>query len=527
MGSDCSTEDAATAERLRPWRAVTSAVGWIQATVPRRLLLGCMVAFVLIYGPLVYRRHDRFASFTLDMAIFDQATWLIAQNDGLFMSIRGLEILGHHANLALWLIAPFYWLGAGPHFLNLLQVGSLALGAIPVFLIAKERLEDEWFALVMAAAFLAHPSLGFFAWELFHPETMAITGLLLAYWFGLRKHWTGFGISLVYAVSWKEDVALSAAALGVVLLVRHQRKAGLITLVTSTAYFVFVNRGLLPTVAGSTFYNHLFGDLGETPTEVALTAVSDPGKIADKIFAADARTFVWQLAGPFALLAVLGPVPFLIGAPQLFIDLISSAGFTRVYTYHYAALPMVGIVLASIEGFGRISRWRPSLRPFFIGLLAASAASGAVAWGVSPIGHQYDKGWWPLAPDARLETKRYVVTIPPGDAAVAATYHFTPHMTHRRSIYDFPSPWFSSNWGVAGENLHDPNVVEWLVIDRQVIGPADLALLDYLLDNGEFETAFQKHEIVVARRVRNNLGPRVTRDELAPTATTPTSIASP
>ena len=439
---------------------------------PRLVLLGLVVVFVLVYGPLVYQRHDRFGSFTLDMAIFDQATWLISRHDGLFMSIRGLDVLGHHANLGLWLVAPFYWLGAGPHFLNLLQVGSLALGAIPVFLIAKDRLESEWIALVMAAAFLAHPSLGFFAWELFHPEVMAITGLLFAYWFAMRKQWTWFGVSLVYAVSWKEDVALSAAALGVVLLVRHNRKAGLITLATSAAYFVLVNRWLLPNFAGSAFYNHLFGDLGETPTEVAHTTLTDPVKVADKLFAADARTFVWQLAGPFGLLCVLGPLALLIGAPQLFIDLISSAGFTRAYYYHYAALPLVGITLASIEGFGWVSRKRPTLRPFLVGLVAASAVSGAVAWGVSPIGHQYDNGWWPLGPDARLVAKRHAVTIPPGDAAVAATYTFTPHMTHRRLIYDFPSPWFSSNWGVNGENLPDPNVVDWLVIDRQIIGPA-------------------------------------------------------
>jgi hypothetical protein len=142
---------------------------------------------------------------------------------------------------------------------------------------------------------------------------------------------------------------------------------------------------------------------------------------------------------------------------------------------------------------------------------------------VSPIGHQYEKGWWPLQPDVRLETKRYVVTIPPDDAAVAATYNLTPHMSHRRSIYDFPNPWFPNNWGVNGENLPDPNVVEWLVIDRQVIGPRDIALVDELLGDGEFKTVFAQYEIVVARRTHDGLGPLLSRDELGakPTRVTP------
>jgi uncharacterized membrane protein len=146
----------AFAEVHRPWMPVAKAIrearhrlsslgesGWIRTTLPRCLLLGFVSSFALVYGPLVHLRQDRFGSFSFDMAIFDQATWLIAQGDRLFMSIRGLDVLGHHANMGLWLVAPFYRLGAGPHFLNAMQVGSLALGAIPVFLIARERLKNE------------------------------------------------------------------------------------------------------------------------------------------------------------------------------------------------------------------------------------------------------------------------------------------------------------------------------------------------------------------------------------------------
>jgi uncharacterized membrane protein len=502
------------------WRAAPrEAVVWLGGSLQRRLLVGAMVVFSIVYGRLVYMRHDRFASFTLDMAIFDQATWVLSRLDGFFMSIRGLDFLGHHANLGLILFAPFYWFGAGPHFLNLVQVGAVALAAVPVFLIARERLGNEWYALAMSCALLLNPSIGFFLWELFHPETMAIVGLLFAYWFAMKRSWTWCTVSLVYSVSWKEDVALAALAFGVVLLAWRHRKAGVIAIVSSLAYFTLVNRWMLPHFAGSTFYNNLFGELGNTPTEVARTALTDPTRITDKVFAKDARAFYWQMSAPFACLAAFGPLALLIGIPQAFIDVISSAGFTRVYYYHYAALPFVGIMLGSIEGMAWLSRNRPQFRAFLAGLVAASAVVGAVLWGVSPIGHQYEKGWWPLHADARLAAKKYAVSLPPDNAGVSATYHFTPHMTHRRDIFDFPTPWFSSNWGVNGENLPDPDRAEWLVIDRQVIGEQDRLLADYILSNGEFEIVFAQYDIVVARRVRPS-SETITREQLATTSTT-------
>ncbi|MGH9042272.1 MAG: DUF2079 domain-containing protein, partial [Acidimicrobiia bacterium] len=113
-------------------------------------LLGMVGVWAAVFGRLAYLRHDRFGSQSFDIAIFDQAIWLISRGGDLFITVRGLELLGHHANFGLFLLAPFYWLGAGPHFLNLLQVASLALGAVPVFLLARDRWHSAWLALVAA-----------------------------------------------------------------------------------------------------------------------------------------------------------------------------------------------------------------------------------------------------------------------------------------------------------------------------------------------------------------------------------------
>ena len=57
------------------------------------------------------------------------------------------------------------------------------------------------------------------------------------------------------------------------------------------------------------------------------------------------------------------------------------------------------------------------------------------------------------------------------------------------------------NWGINGENLHDPGGVEWIVVDRRAAGEYDRQLLDKLLE-GEFEVRLEKDYVLVAQRVR-------------------------
>ena len=49
--------------------------------------------------------------------------WLVSRGGDTFMSVRGLDVWGHHVNLIAFAFAPAYWLGAGPEFLYVVQAG--------------------------------------------------------------------------------------------------------------------------------------------------------------------------------------------------------------------------------------------------------------------------------------------------------------------------------------------------------------------------------------------------------------------
>src|SRR4051794_15362807 len=92
--SEPGARRAAGARSPRPQRLV--------AHGPEIVLGIAIVGWALVFSVLVYLKHDRFASVDFDMGIHDQSVWLLAHLRG-FMTVRGLQVFGHHATPGYYL----------------------------------------------------------------------------------------------------------------------------------------------------------------------------------------------------------------------------------------------------------------------------------------------------------------------------------------------------------------------------------------------------------------------------------------
>jgi len=170
------------------------AIRWARRRDPARWVLGAMVTvWSAVFITLGWIRHARFGTFAFDLGIYDQGLWLLSRFE-MFDTVKGLPLFGHHMNLVLVLLAPFYRLGAGPEFLLVVQVLAQASGAVAVFLLARDRLGDRWLAVVLAGVLLANPTYQFLVWEFFHPDALAIAPLLFAYWAARAERWGWFAL---------------------------------------------------------------------------------------------------------------------------------------------------------------------------------------------------------------------------------------------------------------------------------------------------------------------------------------------
>ena len=133
------------------------------------------------------------------------------------MTVRGLDFWGHHLNLIVLAFVPFYWLGAGPSFLYVAQATGLAVGAFPIYLIARDRFTKPWMGLLFAVVYLMYAPIQWISWANFHPEALVIAPLLFAWWFASHRRWRAMFVALVIALSIREDTALVVIMLGLVL----------------------------------------------------------------------------------------------------------------------------------------------------------------------------------------------------------------------------------------------------------------------------------------------------------------------
>ena len=330
-----------------------------------------------------------------------------------------------------------------------MQTAALALSAVPLFLYARDRLSNDWLALTFGVAWLLNPTVQWLCWEAWHPETMAIPFLLMTWLMASRRRHGWYWVFLIAAVTWKEDIALAVIGLGIVLIVRRQRRLGLLTIAVGAIWFLVAYGIVMPAFNGGTNHAGIFyGELGDSPADLIKTTFTDPAMVLDRLDNNDALGYARDLLAPFAFTSLLAPLVLVPAIPQFFANILTNLNFFWSIQFHYAAIIVTFVALASVDGVARLKG--DSLRRFGVGAVAAAALATSVAWGMSPISTQYRNGYWPLAENPRQAILDAGVDSVPGDAAVAATYNIVPHLSHREQIYTFPNPWFPLNWGVAG-----------------------------------------------------------------------------
>ncbi len=484
-----------------------------------------VVVWIIVFAQLLVQRHNRFGTYSFDLGVYDQSVWLLSRFKDPFITVRGLNQWGFHANFLLYLFVPFYWLGAGPNLLNIAFVLSLGLGAYPVYRIGRHYFANPIYGVVFGVLYLINPTLQFMTWETFHPDGMAILPMLFAWWFFLERRWGMYAFACVAAVLWKEDVALATAALGlfIFLFAKGDRLKGLATIVASAIYFQFINNIFLGHFNGdAAFYNDWFGELGNSPVEIAGNMIRHPDMVFSRFREPSASEYVWKLLTPFGWLPVLSIGSAFIAIPQLLANVLANQTFFRDYRYHYASMILVGLTIASqnsVRLFGSLSRGRKWLA---MGILVVCGVRTAQLWGVGPLTENYNAGFWAHHENPVDDSRREALDMIPDGASVSGIYYLLVHTTQRVGAYDYPNPFIPRNWGLAGENVDDPATVDFVLVERGIIAPdpTSTGLFEALTEpGGQFEIVFERDGVVLAERAR---APR--RDEVTPG--TPAALAA-
>jgi len=483
-----------------------SAKGWwmgkpyLRHTLPQAALIALIILYFLIFERLVWARHVNFNTFDYDLGYNSQAAWLLAHGRG-FNSIRGMQVLGHHVSPGFYLFAPVYWLGGGAQFLDVVNTAAVTLGAVPLFFIGRHRLKSDWFGLGLAAAYLFHYMPQWLIQETFHPENLAIAALFAAFYFAMTRSWRWYWVAVVFALLWKEDVALVVTMLGIFTFFFFKcRRVGAVTFGLGLVWFVIATKVVEPyfSPAGAV-YDSLFGPLGSSATEAVINSVRHPEIVARTLASHGAENGALKLIRGYGFVPFGGAVVFILGVPQHVINFLTAQSFTYDPLTHYFAMPFVAVTLAATWVLGNRRRSSVAWVLLFVMLLGVFATKNE---GVGPWTVNSHKGYWTQNGQPWKHDADEALKLIPADVAVAAYYGFVPHISERPLIYTYPNPWSPSNYGPGGAGLTaDPSTVQYVMLLTSSLNADDRTQYEKLRASGEFEVVYDHPPIVLMHRI--------------------------
>lgn len=442
-----------------------------------------VILYFLFFSAVTIMRHSSFNSTAFDLAIFDQTIWAYSEGLGpsFFNTVRGLPLLADHMHPILFLLAPPYKLFPMPEGILVLQSLALALGALPVFWLARKRL-GSFAASMTAFSYLLYPSLQYINLFDFHPEAFATPLILFALYFVDERKYIAATAALVLAGLSKEQFPLALVSVGTYVFLLHKKRLiGAAMAAAGMLWFIANFKILLPYFFGEAAYSHFRGYeyLGGTVTEAVKNAILHPNLAVTRLLAPDAITYLGLLFLPlgFSAIILLGLPYLLMAAPFLAINLLRSQDLTTAAFYQHNAELIPFIYLAAIMGAQQLARLLGRLKlnntkaaiGIFVLLttLAASAAYG-------PFATVYDLE--NFAQNEHTAAGRRMLQEIPSDAAVSADPLLLPHLTHRKEAYMFPNPFITfmhgkEFWTTQNGTPEGQSKVDYVLLDLSRASP--------------------------------------------------------
>jgi hypothetical protein len=235
---------------------------------------------------------------------------------------------------------------------------------------------------------------------------------------------------------------------------------------------VFVLKFAIPCFreGGDVHYARYFGQLGNSPGDIARSLFTQPGAVFGRLFSQRTLIYTVALIVPLGGLPLLSPSRLLVGVPLFSVlslmQLSEQSG--PLIPFHHFHAPLVPILFwSAAAGSGRLKdlpSWFPS-RGASVAFL--SGLTTCLFFSFSPLGIEFwdphSAAFWKslYVVDERAKLFDKVLKEIPQSARVASTDFVHPRFTHYERSYDYSK----YPRKVSGYELRVPDDTDYIVID--------------------------------------------------------------
>lgn len=459
-----------------------------------------IIIYLFYFISAAFLRHDNFYTGRFDLGNMDQTIWntihgrifQITDPNGTNVMSR----LAFHADFILVLLSPLYFFWREPKMLLFIQTVVLSLGAIFVYLIAREKTQNKNLSLALSFCYLIYPPLNYINLFDFHPVSFAITLFLGAFYFTLKKKYLWVFVFLILAGLTKEEAWIQVGLFGIYLLIFEKRKllGSLIFLLSSATFFYLVFYEMPKLAGGKHFALSYYSDFGESPSAILKNVILNPLKTLSVLILPDRLEYILKVLLPLAFLPIFS-VYFVFTIPQFLINLLSSNIQTHEIFFQYTSTITPFLFISTIYAANKMNKYFRKLNTtFFIFLVLIFSLSSAYAYGPLPGSFSPNISMFTDKVQNNGAITKFLKEIPK-PYSISATNNLGAHLSHREKIYTVPVGLSNADFVLfltRGSEIYDPEIKK------------EKEFMNEVQKNSNYKEVYQNGDFIAFERIDLN-----------------------
>jgi uncharacterized membrane protein len=398
-----------------------------------------VILYAVIFSYLSLFRYNTF-QLEYDLAVFNQALWNTVMHGELLTN--SLEQVAHsmaigshmgvHFSPILFSLVPFYLISPSSHTLLIAQSVLLALGAVPIYFCGREIL-GKGAGCIIAFTYLIYPPLHGVNLYDFHEVAFlpVLMGFVLwGYVSGKRNMMLLFAL---LALLVKEDVSIIIFMIGLVGMYQTRNESlssrwhflvlMIMSVLTLLIFFLVIHPYFIPSAPiGSSGFLQQYMDPVHSATQHSSYRFD----------------YILKAFTPLLFVPLLAPELLLISIPS-FIEILFSGSIYYSVWFHYSALIISTLFIATIIGLSRIRSWEGTVKKnVYTPVLCLILISSLICLGLfSPAAEMVlFKGTYnEAALDEHREYIERVISVIPQEASISTQYNLLPMVSSRKMIW--------------------------------------------------------------------------------------------
>ncbi len=191
-------------------------------STPKILLWFLILVYIAFFSAYTLQRHATFNTFAADLSYIDQPMWNTLHGRFLERTLDDRQVprTAEHFEPIIVPIAFVYYLWDDVRAILIVQTVALALGALPVYWIARYALtsiKSQWLPLAFVVAYLMFPALQAANVADFHADPFVVAPLLFAFWYATQRRYRVMWAWAIVAMLVKENLPTLTFMLGLYL----------------------------------------------------------------------------------------------------------------------------------------------------------------------------------------------------------------------------------------------------------------------------------------------------------------------